>query len=334
VLSQVVELIESKSHFGITTHVRPDGDGIGSSLGLYWLLRSLGKTAEVFVKDDIPRAYLRLPGAQDIKRVQRVDREFDAVFVIECSDLDRPEIHGLEAQFIVNIDHHATSQHFGNLNWIDATASAVGEMIYNLCKATGGKVTKEIAECIYLALITDTGSFHFPNTTDRTLKVASELVKAGVRPAEISQTVYNSYPWSRIELMRRVLSSVKRDATGKVAALRQTLEMKLESGSIDGDNNGFVNIPLTAEDVLAVVYMREVRSGLFRVSLRSKGDVDVSSIAESHGGGGHKNAAGCRVEGDWDDLESRLMSELSEAVLRAERALEDTITPDIDRTAA
>ena len=110
--------------------------------------------------------------------------------------------------------------------------------------------------------------------------------------------------------------------------------MKLESGSIDGDNNGFVNIPLTAEDVLAVVYMREVRSGVFRVSLRSKGDVDVSSIAESHGGGGHKNAAGCRVEGDWDDLEARLMSELAEAVLRAERALEDTITPDIDRTAA
>lgn len=333
-LSQVVELIESKSKFGITTHVRPDGDGVGSSLGLYWLLKSLGKEAEVFVKDDIPRSYLTLPGAADIKKIQSLDRSYDAVFVIECSDIDRPEIAGLEEQFTVNIDHHATSEHFGSLNWIDATASAVGEMIYNLCKAVGGKVTKEIAECIYLALITDTGSFHFPNTTDRTLKVASELVKFGVRPAEISETVYNSYSWSRIELMRDVLSTVRRDDSGKVAALRQTLAMKMESGSVDGDNSGFVNIPLTAKDIMAVVYMREVRDGIFRVSLRSKGDVDVSGIAESYGGGGHKNAAGCRVEGEWDELENRLMRELYEAVVKAERAFEDTLTPDFDRSAA
>lgn len=333
-LSQVVELIESKSKFGITTHVRPDGDGVGSSLGLYWLLKSLGKEAEVFVKDDIPRSYLTLPGAADIKKIQSLDRSYDAVFVIECSDIDRPEIAGLEEQFTVNIDHHATSEHFGSLNWIDATASAVGEMIYNLCKAVGGKVTKEIAECIYLALITDTGSFHFPNTTDRTLKVASELVKFGVRPAEISETVYNSYSWSRIELMRDVLSTVRRDDSGKVAALRQTLAMKMESGSVDGDNSGFVNIPLTAKDIMAVVYMREVRDGIFRVSLRSKGDVDVSGIAESYGGGGHKNAAGCRVEGEWDEFENRLMKELYEAVVKAERAFEDTLTPDFDRSAA
>ncbi len=327
-LSQVVELIESRSRFGITTHVRPDGDGVGSSLGLYWLLKSLGKEADVFVKDDIPRSYLRLPGAAEIRKVQRVDREYDAIFVIECSDIERPNIEGLEGQFTVNIDHHATSEHFGSLNWIDATASAVVEMIYNLCKAVGGKVTREIAECIYLALITDTGSFHFPNTTNRTLKVASELVKAGVRPAEISETVYNSYTWSRIELMKQVLSTVRRDSTGKVAALRQSLSMKLSAESVDGDNSGFVNIPLTAKEIMAVVYMREVREGAFRVSLRSKGDVDVSGIAESHGGGGHKNAAGCRVEGDWDELEERLMQELSNAIDRAERVLEETVPPD------
>jgi len=328
VLSQVVELIESKSNFGITTHVRPDGDGVGSSLGLYWLLKSLGKDVDIFVRDDIPRSYLRLPGASEIRKVDVVDRDYDAIFVIECSDIDRPDIEGLEGRFTVNIDHHATSEHFGTLNWIDATASAVGEMIYNLCKAVGGKVTREIAECIYLALITDTGSFHFPNTTDRTLKVASELVKAGVRPAEISETVYNSYSWSRIDLMKQVLSTVRRDSTGKVAALRQSLSMKLSAESVDGDNSGFVNIPLTAKEIMAVVYMREVREGVFRVSLRSKGDVDVSGIAESYGGGGHKNAAGCRVEGDWDELEERLMQELSNAIDRAERALEETVPPD------
>jgi phosphoesterase RecJ-like protein len=294
------------------------------------LLKSLGKEADIFVKDDIPRSYLRLPGASEIRKLNKVDGEYDAVFVIECSDIDRPDIEGLEAQFTVNIDHHATSEHFGSLNWIDATASAVGEMIYNLCKAVGGKVTREIAECIYLALITDTGSFHFPNTTDRTLKVASELVKAGVRPAEISETVYNSYSWSRIELMRQVLSTVRRDESGKVAALRQTSAMKVEAQSVDGDNSGFVNIPLTAREIMAVVYMREVREGVFRVSLRSKGEIDVSGIAEAHGGGGHKNAAGCKVEGDWDELENLLMEELSLAVSKAERALDESVAPNAE----
>jgi phosphoesterase RecJ-like protein len=301
---------------------------------LYWLLKSLGKEADIFVKDDIPRSYLRLPGASEIRKLNKVDGDYDAVFVIECSDIDRPDIEGLEAQFTVNIDHHATSEHFGSLNWIDATASAVGEMIYNLCKAVGGKVTREIAECIYLALITDTGSFHFPNTTDRTLKVASELVKAGVRPAEISETVYNSYSWSRIELMRQVLSTVRRDESGKVAALRQTSAMKVEAQSVDGDNSGFVNIPLTAREIMAVVYMREVREGVFRVSLRSKGEIDVSGIAEAHGGGGHKNAAGCKVEGDWDELENRLMEELSLAVSKAERELDESVAPNAETPVA
>jgi bifunctional oligoribonuclease and PAP phosphatase NrnA len=192
VLSQVVELIESKNKFGITTHIKPDGDGVGSSLGLCWLLRSLGKSAEVIVRGEIPPSYRSLPGADAIRDVQQLDGDYDAVFVIECSDLERPGIKGLDDQFTVNIDHHATSAHFGTINWIDSTASAVGEMIYNLCKAIGGRVTREIAECVYMALVTDTGSFHFSNTTERTLKVASELIKAGAKPAEISEAVYNS----------------------------------------------------------------------------------------------------------------------------------------------
>lgn len=312
-LSQVVELIENKHKFGITTHVRPDGDGVGSSLGLCWLLRSLGKSAEVIVSDGVPPAYQKLPGSEAIRRVERIDAEYDAVFIIECSDIERPGIAGLENEFTVNIDHHATSEHFGTINWIDSTASAVGEMIYNLCKAIGGRITREIAECVYMALVTDTGSFHFSNTTERTLKVASELIKAGVKPADISEAVYNNYPWSRIELMRQVLATVKRDPSGRVASLRQTLSMKQTAGAIDGDNNGFVNIPLAARDVLAVVYMREVGENEYRVSLRSKGTINVARIAETFGGGGHKNAAGLRVVGDWDEKER----ELVEAMIRA-----------------
>lgn len=313
-LSQVVELIETKHSFGITTHIKPDGDGVGSSLGLCWLLRSLGKEAEVIVCGEVPPAYRSLPGADEILDVSSVNGKYDAIFVIECSDVDRPGIKGLDKQFTVNIDHHATSEHFGTINWIDSTASAVGEMIYNLCKAIGGRITKEIAECVYLALVTDTGSFHFPNTSDRTLKVASELIKAGARPAKIGEAVYNNYPWSRIELMRQVLDTVKRDESGRIASLRQTLEMQDSAGAIDGDNNGFVNIPLAAKDVLAVVYMREVAAGKYRCSLRSKGDINVAKVAEKFGGGGHKNASGLAIEGDWDEKESEIVAALAEAV--------------------
>ncbi len=313
-LSQVVELIENNRNFAITTHVRPDGDGVGSSLGLCWLLRSLGKQAEVILRDEIPIAYSALPGADEIRFVAEIDREYDAVFVIECSDIVRPGIINLENQFTVNIDHHATSEHFGTINWIDATASAVGEMIYNLCKAIGGRISKEIAECVYMALVTDTGSFHFPNTTDRTLKVASELVKVGVKPAQISEVVYNSYPWSRIELMRQVLDTVKRNANGNIASMRQTIEMKEIARSVEGDNNGFVNIPLAAREVEAVLYMRETAPDTYRCSLRSKGNINVAKVAEKFGGGGHKNAAGCRVEGDWNELERAILIELTKAV--------------------
>jgi phosphoesterase RecJ-like protein len=314
VLSQVVELIENKNNFAITTHVRPDGDGVGSSLGLCWLLRSLDKSAEVILRDEIPASYAQLPGADKIKRVAEVNGKYDAIFVIECSDITRPGIKGLENQVTVNIDHHATSEHFGTINWIDQTASAVGEMIYNLCKAIGGRITKEIAECVYLALVTDTGSFHFPNTTERTLKVASELIKVGVKPAQISEAVYNSYPWSRIELMRQVLATVRRNDAGNIAWLRQTLEMSENADAVDGDNNGFVIIPLADNEVEAVVYMREVQPNAYRVSLRSKDGVNVARVAEKFGGGGHKNAAGCRVEGDWDEREKEIVAALIEAV--------------------
>jgi bifunctional oligoribonuclease and PAP phosphatase NrnA len=317
VLSQVVELIENKDVFAITTHIKPDGDGVGSSLGLCWLLRSLGKKAEVIVHGEVPPAYMSLPGADEIRDVRYVNGKYDAVFVIECSDLSRPGIDGLENQFTVNIDHHATSEHFGTINWIDSTASAVGEMIYNLCKAIGGRITKEIAECVYMALVTDTGSFHFPNTSDRTLKVASELIKAGAKPEKIGEAVYNNYPWSRIELMRRVLATVKRDDTGMVASIRQTLEMSDESEAIDGDNNGFVNIPLAAREIKAVVYMREVAPGKYRASLRSKGDINVARVAEKFGGGGHKNASGLSIEGDWDACETEIVSALVEAIDRS-----------------
>ena len=315
-LSQVVELIESKQRFAITSHIRPDGDALGSSLGLYWLLRALGKEAEVIMSDPVPHAYEKLPGVEKVRVTPSVDRPYDAVFVIECSDITRPGLIDLEKQFVVNIDHHATTALFGTINWIDSTASAVGEMIYNLCKAIGVRPTKEIAECVYTALITDTGSFHYSNTTERTFKVASELVRAGVKPAKISQAVFSNYAWSKIELMSRVLSTARRDPSGRVAWLRQTLEMQEESGASEEDGDGFVNYPMSCGQVEAVAFMKETAPGVYRTSLRSKGDVNVARIAERFGGGGHRNAAGCTLRGDWEEVEKMIVAHLIEAVER------------------
>lgn len=316
-LSQVVELIEAKRTFAITSHFRPDGDSLGSSLGLCWLLRALDKDVEVIMRDPVPHAYQQLPGASEVRVTPAVDNAYDAVFVIECSDITRPGLRDLDKQLVVNIDHHSTTALFGKINWIDSTASAVGEMIYNLCKATGVRVTREIAECVYTALITDTGSFHFSNTTERTFKVASELMRSGVKPAKTAEAVFASYPWSRIQLMGAVLSTARRDATGRVALLRHSLEMQRSANASDEDADGFVNYPLTVEEVEAVAMLKESAPGVYRTSLRSKGDVNVAKVAEMFGGGGHRNAAGCTLNGTWEDAEEKIVGLLQNAVERA-----------------
>jgi bifunctional oligoribonuclease and PAP phosphatase NrnA len=323
-LSQVVELIEAKRKFAITSHVRPDGDSLGSSLGLYWLLRALDKDVEVIMRDPVPHAYQKLPGAREVRVTPAVDSAYHAVFVIECSDIARPGLIDLDKQFVVNIDHHSTTALFGKINWIDSTASAVGEMIYNLCKATGVRVTKEIAECCYTALITDTGSFHYSNTTERTFKVASELLRTGVKPAKTAEAVFASYPWSRIQLMGAVLSTARRDSTGRIAFLRHSLEMQHSAEASDEDADGFVNYPLTVGEVEAVAMLKECEPGVYRTSLRSKGDVNVAKVAEKFGGGGHRNAAGCTLRGTWEEAEEKIIGLLQDAVERANGSADST----------
>ena len=313
-LVQVVELIEAKRRFAITSHIRPDGDGLGSSLGLYWLLSALGKEPEVIMRDPVPHSYRKLPGAENIRVTPTVDREYDAVFVIECSDITRPGLVDLDKQYVVNIDHHSTTSLFGKINWIDSTASAVGEMIYNLCKAIGVRPSKELAECVYTALVTDTGSFHYSNTTERTFKVASELLRAGVKPAKVAQDVFSNYPWSKIELLSHVLTTARHDPSGRVAWIRQTLEMQERAHASDEDSDGFVNYPMSVGDVEACAFLKETAPGVYRTSLRSKGDVNVARIAEKFGGGGHRNAAGCTLTGDWDEAERSVVTLLLDAV--------------------
>ncbi|HEX6190576.1 MAG TPA: bifunctional oligoribonuclease/PAP phosphatase NrnA, partial [Pyrinomonadaceae bacterium] len=276
-----------------------------------------GKDVEVIMRDPPPHAYRNLPGADLIRVTPAVDREYDGVFVIECSDIDRPGLIDLEKQLVVNIDHHTSTVLFGKINWIDSTASAVGEMIYNLCKATGVRPTVEIAEGVYTALLTDTGSFHYSNTTERTFKIASELVRTGVRPAKTAEAIFGNYQWPKIELLSQVLATAQRDDTGRVAWMRQTAEMQQQTKASDEDADGFVNFPLSVGDVHAVALFKECAPGVYRTSLRSKGDVNVAKVAEFFGGGGHRNAAGCTLKGSWEEIEGQVVQLLQDAVRRA-----------------
>ncbi len=298
----------------ITSHIRPDGDGIGSGLALCWMLKSLGKEVEVILRDRIPPAYNVLPGSEMVLVQDDVTEMFDAAFIIECSDVMRPGLPSLKDQFVVNIDHHSTTVPFGDINWIDPTAAAVGEMVYNLCKALGTEVTREIAECIYTALLTDTGSFHFSNTTERTLKIASELVRKGVEPARISQALFYSYPYSKIKLLGVVLSGIERDESGRIAWVTMDRDMIYETGASEEDSDGIVNYALSIDEVEAVAFFKELDEGVYRVSLRSKGKYNVARVAESFGGGGHKNAAGCRIEGEFAEVRQRVIDGLQAAV--------------------
>jgi phosphoesterase RecJ-like protein len=313
-LSQVVQLIEQNQRFMITSHVRPDGDGLGSGLALYWMLQALNKEADVVLRDRVPPAYNVLPGSDLVIVQDDVTQSYDAAFIIECGDVERPGLPRLRNQFVVNIDHHSTTTAFGDINWIDSTAAAVGEMIYNLCKALGVEVTKEIAECIYTALLTDTGSFHFSNTTERTLKIASELVRRGVEPARISQALFYSNSLSKIKLLGLVLSSIQLDESGRIAWIRMDRETMREAGASEEEADGIANHALSIGEVEAVAFFKELSPVVYRVSLRSKGKFNVARVAESFGGGGHRNAAGCSVEGGYEDVKRRVVEELQGCV--------------------
>jgi len=316
-LGQVIELIEKHGRFAITSHIRPDGDSMGSSLALCWILRGLGKDAEVIMCDTVPHSYSKLPGAEGVRVVKDVDREYDAVFVIECSDVTRPGLPGLKDQFVVNIDHHSTTVLFGNLNWIDSTAAAVGEMIYNLAKAIGAKITPEISSCVYAALLTDTGSFHFSNTTERTFKIASELVRHGAQPAKLSQAIFYNYPYAKVQLTGAVLSTLQRDESGRIAWITMSKDALENTGATEDDSDGIITYPLTIGDVEAVAFFRELSSSTYRISLRSKNRVNVARVAESFGGGGHANAAGFTIKADYEALSREVIEKLKDAVAAA-----------------
>jgi len=283
-------------------------------------LRDLGKDVRVVLHDPSPPQFETFPGVDAIIVSDRVEDPGDAIIVMECGDLGRPGISGLERGFVINIDHHPGNAMYGARNWFDVSAAACGEMVFDLIRALGVPLSLDIATHVYIAVLTDTGAFHYANITPRTFDICRECAEAGVDPAAIARAVYDSNKIGRLKLFRAVLNGMQLDPTERIATLFVTKDMAAACGATYEDTEGLVNFPLSAKEILAVVFFKENGPGDWRVSLRSKGDIDVNAIAKAFGGGGHKNASGCSVNGTFEQwkpvLEQKITAALEATVTR------------------
>ena len=313
-LQQIVDAIRRRQRFVVTSHARPDGDAIGSSMAMAYALADLGKDVRVVSRDPVPPQFEACPGVQQILVTDHVADPGDAVIVMECGDLTRPDIGGLERGFVINIDHHPGNTMYGALNWFDVSAAACGEMVFDLVRALDVPLTPEIATHVYVAVLTDTGSFHYSNITARTFDIARLCTEAGVDPAAVARDVYDSNRIGRLKLFRAVLNGMHLDASERIATMAVTRQMASDCGATYEDTEGLVNFPLSAKEVLAVVFFKENAAGDWRVSLRSKGDIDVNAVAREFGGGGHKNASGCGVRGTFEQWKPVFEQKVTSAI--------------------
>ena len=300
--AQVADEIRKRRRFVIASHVRPDGDAIGSQLAMAYALRHLGKEVRVVSRDPAPPPLSVFPGVLDIELTDRVDDPGDAVIVMESGDLGRTGVAGLERGFIINIDHHVGNTVFGAVNWLEVSAAACGEMVFDVVRELGVPLTYEIALHVYVAVLTDTGSFHYSNITPRTFDVCRQCVLAGVNPAAVARSVYDSSNLGRLKLFGAVLSRMRIDDSGRIATVSVDRRLAAECGASYEDADGLINLPLTAKDIQAVIFFKEVGPDDWRVSLRSKGSVDINAVAREFGGGGHRNASGCSAVGQLEAL--------------------------------
>jgi phosphoesterase RecJ-like protein len=310
----LVRAIRDGRRFLISSHQRPDGDAIGSAMAMALALGALGKDARV-VLDATPPQYLQpFPGVDGIHIATAVDAQVDASLIMECSALARTGVTGLDRSPVVNIDHHPGNTCYGAVNWLDESAAACGEMVYTLITALGVGLTPAIATHVYLAILTDTGSFHFSNLAPRTYEIAGACVAAGADPEWIARTHYDSNSLGRVRIFGAVLNGMTVHAGGRVAILSITRAQAAALGGTFDDTEGLINFPLTVKDVQAVAFFKEADGGAWRVSLRSKGATDVGAVARQFGGGGHRNAAGCSCPGPLEAAESTLVGLLTQAV--------------------
>jgi len=293
-LERVLQAIRERYRFVVTSHARPDGDGIGSALACGQILRIMGKDAEVVMYDGVPRIYQGLPFANRAIRAESAPPN-DAVILLECDGTQRAGLAGLDQCFLINIDHHVSGRNFAHINWIDSSVMATAELVYRLARLACVPVDRDIATCLYTALMTDTGSFMFEGTDEHTFTVARELVLAGANPAQCARQIYFGHSTAKMRLLGAALSNLHRE--GPLAWIWVTQEQMERFGAREEDCEGLVNYALSMGDVQVAIFFRELPDRRYRVSLRSKGAVNVSIVAEHFGGGGHKCASGCSLEG-------------------------------------
>jgi phosphoesterase RecJ-like protein len=307
-LTRVLEEVERRDRFVLTSHARPDGDAIGSVLGCAAILQHMGKKAEVVLPGGVPVIYRPLPFADRVVQTSSVNGQYEAAIILECDSLQRTALSGLENHFLINIDHHISGRPFAHLNWIEPGACATAEMIYWLAREARVPITPEIATCLYTAVLTDTGSFSFVGTSERTFGLAQELVRCGADPVHIAQNVYFSKPAAKARLLGAALGNLHLEAD--LSWMFVTRDQMERAGAIDEDCEGLVNYALSIEGIQVAVFFRETADHRWRVSLRSKGAVNVSSVAERFGGGGHPCASGCSLDGPLSVAVERVLAQL------------------------
>lgn len=309
-LQRIEDLVVRKKVFLITAHEKLDGDALGSELAFWHLLKGMGKEATIYNQDPTPANYRFLPGSDRIVHTLPDPKEFEVAVILDCGDLERV---GAEAGRIaaipslINIDHHVSNGGFCEAALLDSQASSTGELVFRLAVHMGEPITPAMAAALYTAVLTDTGGFRYGNTSRQALAAAAALVEAGARPQWISENVYESNPPEKLRLLAEVLPTLSLEAGGRVASLTVLQRMFAAAGALPEHTEGFVDIPRTIRGVDVSVLFSELPDGRFKVSMRSKGQVDVEQVARAFGGGGHLNAAACRLEGELPEVRRRII---------------------------
>lgn len=308
--SRISDMIGRHQAFLITSHQRPDGDSLGSELAVFNMLRGLGKDVVIYNQDRTPENFHFLPGSDRIVNELSAAANFDVAFILDCSELKR--IGAVSSSLssipnLVNIDHHISNGGFCDVRLIDPNASSTGELIFRLVREMGFQITFDMATCLYTAIITDTGGFRYGNTSRESLLAAADLVARGADPQWIAENIYECEPKARIDLMAAVLRTLAVEEDGRVASLTVTQKALAESGAVQEHTEGFADLPRSIRGVEIAIFYLELPDGRFKLSLRSKGKVNVERVARVFGGGGHINAAGCEIGGELSEIQRRVI---------------------------
>jgi len=314
-IKEILAAISAGKKFLITAHVRLDGDALGSELALYLMLRDLGKEAVIYNQDATPEHYRFLPAAEHIVHDLTHIERYDVGFVLDCSELDRVgkiSADVVRIKTLINIDHHVSNGGFCKLRLLDPKASSTGELLYRLMRKMHVKMTKDICTNLYAAILTDTGGFRYSSTHQETLRAAGDLVEGGADPQWISENIYESDPPAKLQLLSKVLETLTLDMGTRTASLTVTRKHLQDAGASIEHTDGFIDIPRTVKGIDIAMLYTQMGEKQFKLSLRSKGKVNVEKIARKFGGGGHVNAAACRIDGNIQEIKQRVLEAVKE----------------------